>query len=220
MRKIIVATFLTMDGVMQAPGGPQEDTRNSFTWGGWMFPFNDHITDEAVGALFTTTFDLLLGRRTYEIFSAHWPYQHDEIGGIFNRIRKFVVATTPVDTSWHNSTLISGDVVNELKKLKEEDGPNLLVHGSATLVQTLLANNLVDELHTLTFPITLGKGIKLFQEGTQPMRWRLTASAISTTGALIGTYIPDGDVPTGSFVPENPSEAEIARRKRWAAEEV
>ena len=220
MRKIIVATFLSMDGVMQAPGGPQEDTRNNFTWGGWMAPFSDHITDEAVGALFTTPFELLLGRRTYEIFAAHWPYQNDHIGEIFNRIKKFVVATTPVDTSWHNSTLISSDVVNQLKKLKEEDGPDLLVHGSATLVQTLLANNLVDELHTLTFPITLGRGIKLFQDGTQPARWRLIASAVSTTGALIGTYIPDGNVPTGSFVPEHPSEAEIARRKRWLAEEA
>jgi len=219
MRKIIVATFLTMDGVMQAPGGPQEDTRNGFSWGGWMFPFSDHIVNEAIGALFTTPFELLLGRRTYEIFSAHWPYQNDQIGEIFNRIRKYVVATTPVDTSWHNSTLISSDVVNELKRLKGEDGPDLLVHGSATLVQTLLANNLVDELHTLTFPITLGKGIKLFQQGTQPTRWRLIASAVSSTGALIGSYIPDGDVPTGSFVPDNPSESEIARRKRWLGEE-
>lgn len=220
MRKIIVAAFLTMDGVMQAPGGPQEDTRNGFAWGGWMFHFSDHIVNEAIGGLFTNPFELLLGRRTYEIFSAHWPYQNDHIGEVFNRIRKYVVATKPVDASWHNSTVISGNVVNELQKLKEQEGPNLLVHGSATLVQTLLANNLVDELHTLTFPVTLGSGIKLFQQGTQPMRWQLITSAVSTTGALIGSYIPGGDVPTGSFVPDNPSEAEIARRKRWAGEEV
>jgi len=219
MRKIIVATFMTMDGVMQAPGGPQEDTTKGFKWGGWMVPFSDHITDEAVGALFSNPFELLLGRRTYEIFAAHWPYQNDQIGEIFNRIRKYVIATTPVDTSWHNSTLISSDVVNELKRLRAEDGPDLLVHGSATLVQTLLANNLVDELHTLTFPITLGHGKKLFQEGTQPVRWRLIASAVSTTGALIGTYIPEGDIKTGSFVPEHPSEAELARRKKFAEED-
>lgn len=167
MRRIIVTMFLSMDGVLQAPGGPQEDTTGGFKYGGWIVPFGDDVTNEALGKIMSSPFDLLLGRRTYEIFAAHWPWQQDEIGEKFNRIEKFVVSTQPVDTSWKNSTLITGDIVGELKKLKAQDGPNLLVHGSSRLVQTLLANQLVDELHTWIYPITLGKGKKLFQEGTQ-----------------------------------------------------
>src|SRR5690606_11523968 len=122
---------------------------------GWQFPYQDEQTKNALGKIFSTPFDLLLGRRTYEIFAAHWPYQNDAIGAVFNRIHKYVVATTPVDLSWKNSILISKDVVNELKKLKQQNGPDLLVHGSSRLVQTLLSNHLVDVLHTWIFPITL-----------------------------------------------------------------
>ncbi len=219
MRRIIVTTFLSMDGVLQAPGGPQEDTTNGFQYGGWIVPFGDDLTNEALGKIMSAPFDLLLGRRTYEIFAAHWPYQQDEIGEKFNNIEKFVVATKPVDISWNKSTLITGDVVGELKKLKAQDGPNLLVHGSSRLVQTLLANQLVDELHTWIYPITLGKGKKLFQEGTQAQQWKLTGSVIATTGVIVASYVPDGKVQTGSFVPDNPSEAEIKRRAKWDKEE-
>jgi dihydrofolate reductase len=219
MRKIIVATFLTMDGVLQAPGGPEEDRSGGFKWGGWLFPHSDEVTDKALGSIMSTPFDLLLGRRTYEIFAAHWPYQNDAIGKKFSSINKYVVATTPIDTSWKNSILIKENVVNELEKLKAQDGPNLLVHGSSQLVQTLFANELVDELHTWTFPITLGKGKKLFEEGTPTQEWKLTESVISTKGVIVASYVPGGEVKLGSFVPDKVSDAEIERREKWMKEE-
>lgn len=219
MRKIIVATFLSMDGIMQAPGGPDEDRTGGFKFGGWQFQYGDELINEALGRIFARPFDLLLGRRTYEIFAAHWPYNLDEIGTLFNRINKYVVATTPIDTSWNNSILINKNVVSELKKLKQQEGPDLLVHGSSVLVQTLLANRLVDELHTFTYPITLGKGKKLFQEGTQAQEWKMTEGAVSKSGIIMAIYESGGEVKRGSFALAEPSEAEIGRRKKWKAEE-
>lgn len=203
-----------MDGVLQGPGGPQEDTTGNFNYGGWMFPYGDEKVDEALGQLFQREFDLLLGHFTYDIFAAHWPYQQDEIGELFNRINKYVVASTPVDLSWRNSHLITGDVVAGLKKLKQQDGPDLLVHGSGVLVQTLLENHLVDELHTMIFPITLGTGKKLFQNGTQAQEWKLTHAAIGNKGAIVASYKPNGEVKKGSFGSDNPSEKELARREK------
>lgn len=221
MRKIIVTTFLTMDGVLQAPGGPEEDTTNGFKWGGWQFGYSDELTKNALTKIMSEPFDLLLGRRTYEIFAAYWPYNgNNPIGERFNQINKYVVATTPIDTSWAHSTLISKDVVNELKKLKEQDGPNLLVHGSGGLAQTLFANQLVDVLYTWIFPITLGKGKKLFAEGTAAQQWKMTESGISTTGVIVARYEPDGEVRVGSFVSNEVSEQEMGRRKKWKKEEV
>lgn len=219
MRNIIVATFMTMDGVLQAPGGPEEDRTNGFKWGGWQFAYSDEMIGNKIGQIMSKPFDLLLGRRTYEIFAAYWPYQKDEIGEKFNSITKYVVATTPIDTSWEKSVLINHNVVNELKKLKADDGPDLLVHGSGQLVQTLFANNLVDELHLMIYPITLGKGKKLFAEGAVAREWRLTESAISPMGVIVTTYVPAGDVKLGSYVPNEVSDAEIARRKKWVVEE-
>src|SRR5258707_8276756 len=216
MRKIIVTTFMTMDGVLQAPGGPEEDRTNGFKWGGWQFPHSDELTDNALAKIMSTPFDLLLGRRTYEIFATHWPYQNDPIAERFNRISKYVVATTPVDLSWKNSILINRDVVKELKKLKQQDAPDLLVHGSSRLVQTLFANQLLDVLHIWTIPITLAKGKKLFEEGTPTQEWKLTESVVSTTGVIMSSYRPGGAVKTGSFVTEKVREAELARRDRWA----
>lgn len=218
MRKIIVATFMTMDGVMQAPGGPEEDPSNGFKWGGWQFQYGDEQVNDTLSKLFSTPFDLLLGRRTYEIFSAYWPYQNDAIAEVFNRINKYVVATTPIDISWKKSILINKDVVNELKKLKKQDGPDLLVHGSSRLVQTLLSNHLIDVLHTWIYPITLGKGKKLFQEGTQPQEWKMTNSVVSPTGVIIASYVPEGEVKKGSYVSGEVSEAELARREKWSRE--
>lgn len=215
MRKIIVLTFMTMDGVLQAPGGPEEDRRNGFEWGGWQFPYLGDQMKNDPGKIMSNSFDLLLGHRTYEIFAAHWPYQDDEIGAIFNRINKYVVATTSVDLSWKNSILINKDVVNELRKLKKQDGPDLFVWGSSRLVQTLLSNNLVDVLHTWRYPLTLGKGKKLFEEGTQPQQWRVTASEVSPMGVIYACYTPDGEVKCGSFGPDKPSEAELVRREKW-----
>jgi len=219
MRKIIVTSFLTMDGVLQAPGGPEEDRTNGFKWGGWQFPHSDELTNSAITKIMSAPFDLLLGRRTYEIFAAYWPYKNDTIGEKFNRINKYVVATTPVDTSWKNSILINRDVVNELKKLKQQDGPDLLVHGSSRLVQTLFANRLVDVLHIWIYPITLGKGKKLFEEGTSAQAWKLTESVISTKGVILASYVPGGEVPLGSYVEDTVSDAEIGRRKKWLREE-
>jgi len=219
MRKIIIASHITMDGVMQAPGGPEEDRTNGFKWGGWSFYYADETTNNSIKTIMSTPFDLLLGRRTYEIFSAYWPYQKGPIGDTFNSIRKYVVGTTPIDLSWQGSTQISKDVVNELKKLKNQDGPDLLVWGSSRLIQTLLANRLVDVLHTLTFPITLGKGKKLFEEGAQAQQWKVTESVVSTTGVVIASYVPDGEVKSGSFVKDEPSKAELARREKWSREE-
>jgi len=214
MRRIVVSTFLSMDGVLQAPGGPQEDPTNNFAYGGWSHPHWDDLMNETMGKIMSKPFDLLLGHFTYEIFAAHWPYQNDAIGELFNRINKYVVATTPVDLSWQNSILISGDIVEELKKFKAGEGSDLLVNGSGKLVQTLLRHRLVDELHTWLFPVTLGMGKKLFEAGTQAQEWQLTGSAISTTGVIIASYMPKGNVRTGSFVSDEVSDKEIARRKK------
>ena len=220
MRKIIVSTFLSMDGVLQAPGGPYEDDTNHFKWGGWSFHYWDELMNNTMGKIISGPFDLLLGRRTYEIFAAHWPYQeNDPVAETFGRIQKYVVATTAIDLSWQNSTLITGDIVSGLKKLKEQEGPDLLVNGSGRLIQTLLANQLVDELHTWIFPVTLGSGKKLFEEGTQAGQWKLTDTTVSTTGVIIASYVPDGAIQLGSFVPDKVSKTEIARREKWAKEE-
>ncbi|MCF6405053.1 dihydrofolate reductase family protein [Chitinophaga filiformis] len=222
MRKIIVATFTSMDGVLQAPGGPHEDTSGGFKYGGWMFHYTDDQTDNKLGQIMSEPFDLLLGRRTYEIFSAYWPYQPSDnpIATLFNRINKYVVASTPVDLSWEHSTLITGDTISELKKLKEQDGPDLLVHGSSVLIQSLLANKLIDELHIWTFPVTLGEGRKLFQDGTQAAQWKVTDVVIGANGGIVASYIPDGDIRLGSFETAgvSASKAELARREKFAKE--
>ena len=220
MRKIIVSTFLTMDGVLQAPGGPYEDQSNDFKWGGWSFHYWDDLMNQIMGQIMADPFDLLLGRRTYEIFAAYWPYQKGgPITEKFNGIQKYVVAHQPIELTWQNSMLITGDVTEELKKLKEQDGPDLLVNGSGKLVQTLLQHQLVDVLHTWIFPITTGTGKRLFNEGTQPAQWKLTDAKIATTGVIIASYIPDGAIPLGSFVPDKVSALEIQRREKLINEE-
>lgn len=217
MRKIIVSTFMSMDGVMQAPGGPDEDRRGGFEWGGWIVPHWDEIAEKEMGGIMSRPFDLLLGHRTYEIFAAHWPYQDDQIGSIFNKIKKYVVANHPVDLSWENSIQVSGDIVTELEELKKSEGPDLFVNGSSKLVQTLLANNLIDTFHLWIMPITLGKGRKIFEEGTIPADWKLTGSTVSKKGVIIASYEPCGEIKTGSFTLPNPSKAELERRERWKA---
>ena len=217
MRKIIVAAFMSMDGVIQAPGGPEEDRSNGFKWGGWMSPYHDDVTGQAIGDLMSQPFDLLLGRRTYEIFAAYWPYeQNNPVGSLFNSIHKYAVSGKPMELGWEKSTLITGDVVAGLRELKQQEGPNLLVHGSSRLVQTLLANGLVDSLHVWIFPLTIGKGKRLFEEGTPPASWKLVEVKTATKGAIIASYEPAGDIQLGSFIEGDPSEAELARRKRVA----
>lgn len=221
MRKIIITTFMTMDGVLQAPGGPAEDPTHGFKWGGWSAPYGDDILMEVLGNIMAKPFDLLLGRFTYDIFSAYWPYVKDNpIAEKFDNIEKFVVSSKPIELSWSKSTLITGDVVAGLKQLKKQDGPNLLVHGSSKLVQTLLANDLADQLHVWTYPITLGKGKRLFGEGTQPREWKLMDIKHSSTGVILASYEPSGEVKIGDLTsPEQePSAAELERRKKIAKE--
>lgn len=200
MRKIVVLTFVSLDGVMQAPGGPEEDTSGGFKYGGWTVSYWDEFSSNLMGEQMGVPFDLLLGRKTYDIFAAYWPKQDPEsLGAPFNKATKYVVSDSPVELTWENSVLIEGDVVARLKELKRQDGPMLQVHGSGKLIQTLLKNDLVDELWLKIFPLTLGKGKRLFAEGTIPAAFELTDSKVSPKGVIFANYKRSGDVKTGSF---------------------
>ena len=214
MRKVIVGAFVSLDGVMQAPGAPQEDPTGGFAYGGWVFPYWDEALDARMGALFEAPFDLLLGRRTYEIFAAHWPYQEDPIAERFNAVTKYVATSSAEPLAWSGSVALRGDVPGEVARLKDDDGPNLLIQGSSVLIQSLLANALIDEFRLLTFPLLLGPGKKLFADGTVPAALRLADSEVSTTGVVMATYLPAGTVETGSFAQDEPSAAELARREK------
>jgi dihydrofolate reductase len=201
MRKIVVLSFISLDGVMQAPGGPEEDTSGGFKYGGWTVPYFDEFSGKAMSEQMSTPFDLLLGRKTYDIFAAYWPHQDEKTGlaaAPFNRARKYVVSHKPIDLSWDNSILINEDVVSELKELKQQEAPMLQVHGSGNLIQTLLKNDLVDELWLKIFPVTLGKGKKLFAEGTIPSGYELMDSKTSPSGVIFANYKRAGDVKTGT----------------------
>ncbi len=201
MRKLVVLTFISLDGVMQAPGGPEEDTSDDFKFGGWTVPYFDDFTGRVMGEQIKPPFDLLLGRKTYDIFANYWPKQSEDnpVTVPFNQAKKYVVSNSQPNLSWENSELISGDVVSEIKKLKESDGPIIQVHGSSNLVQTLLKNDLVDELWLKIFPVTLGLGKRLFGEGTIPAAFELINSKVSLNGVIIANYKRSGEVKTGSF---------------------
>jgi dihydrofolate reductase len=214
MRKLVVNTFLTLDGVMQAPGGPEEDTTGGFTEGGWSVTLWDDKMMDVMGASFAKPFDLVLGRGTYEIFAAHWPHTDDPGAEALNNATKHVASTKLEEVDWQNSRLIEGDVPDGIRKLKEADGPELQVHGSPGLIQTLLEHGLVDEFRLFIFPVVIGKGKRLFGDGTVPAGLRLTHSTTSSTGVIIATYEPAGELPKGSFAREEPTEAEVERRER------
>lgn len=189
-----------MDGVMQAPGGPHEDTSGGFEYGGWQYGFGDEVSGKLIQEFMTTPFEMLLGRNTYNIFASYWP-NHPEIELVakpFNSTKKYVVSNTITEASWNNTTLIRGDVVGEIKKLKEMDGPDLWVWGSGNLIQTLLQHNLIDQMHIWTHPVTIGNGKKLFAEGTQPKQFKLIDSKISTDGVILATYEPNGEIKIGT----------------------
>jgi dihydrofolate reductase len=215
MRKIVAATFVSLDGVMQAPGGPEEDPVGGFTLGGWTFHYWDDVMGAAMGETFGKPFALLLGRKTYDIFAAHWPYQNDPIGEVFNAVTKYVATHRPDSLTWQNTQSLGPDIVATLRQLRREDGPDLLIQGSSNLIQTLLANDLVDEIRLLIFPLVLGKGKRLFGDGAMPAAFRLTKSQTSTTGVIMATYERAGEIRTGSFAQDNPSEAELERRRNW-----
>ena len=221
MRKIIVITQVTVDGVMQAPGGPEEDPANGFTHGGWAMPFLDDGLNQAIGETIAGEFDMLLGRRTYEIFAAYWPNQGDNpIAKAFNRATKYVVTRSLDQLDWENSQRIGGDVVDEVRRLKASDGPALHIWGSSELLQTLIAADVVDEFRVWVFPVILGHGKRLFEKGVPPRGLTLVESRSTTKGVLLNTYRPAGPLPSGSPAPEKPSKAELARRKKLAAEEA
>ena len=217
MRKIIAATFVSLDGIMQAPGGPQEDPTGGFAFGGWTFPYFDEALGASMDEVFAKPFDLLLGRRTYDIFAAFWPYAADgpdaQIAEAFNRVTKYVASRSTRKFDWNNSQWLGEDTVASLKKLKAGDGPDLLVQGSGDLAQTLLKHGLIDEVTVLVFPVLLGKGKQLFADGTVPSGLKLVKSQSYPTGVIVATYRPDGAVKTGSFASEEPSPAELERRK-------
>ena len=226
MRRIVAGAFVSLDGVMQAPGGPEEDPTGGFRFGGWTVPYWHDAIGAALGETFSRPFDLLLGRRTYDIFAAHWPYvetnpQGDafdkvsaEAAETFNRTTKYVATHSPKTLHWQNSRWLGEDVVATVERLKAENGPDLLMQGSSGLIQQLLANDLIDEFRLLIYPLALGRGKRLFGEGTIPAAFTCTKSAATPNGVLIANYQRAGEVPTGSFAMETPTEAELERRQK------
>ena len=202
MRKLIVSTFLTLDGVMQAPGGPGEDDSDGFAHGGWSVNYWDDRMGEVMGAAMGVPFDLVLGRKTYDIFAAYWPHAAEEDAAPLNAATKYVASRGQPSLEWSNSVLLEGDAAEAVAALKQQDGPELQVHGSGNLVQTLLRHGLVDEFRLWVFPLVIGAGKRLFSDGTVPSGLKLVDSVVSTTGVVIGTYQPAGEIVTGSFAPE------------------
>jgi dihydrofolate reductase len=213
MRKIKVGAFTSIDGVMQGPGGPEEDPTGGFAYGGWVAPLFDDKVGAAVDELMKEPFDLLLGRKTYDIFAAHWPYSGDEMGAMFDGINKYVASRNPdLDLTWQNSVHLGVDPIATLRKLKQEDGRALVTQGSADFLQTLFQSDLVDEITVFTFPVVLGKGKRLFGDTVPASRLKLIDSTVSDNGVLLSRYAVDGPVETGSFEFEQPTEAELKRR--------
>ncbi|MBW8729283.1 MAG: dihydrofolate reductase [Inquilinus limosus] len=207
MRKVVAAAFLSLDGVMQAPGGPEEDPDSDFALGGWTFHHWDDVMGQAMDEAFGIPFDLLLGRKTYEIFAAHWPRvpADDPVGVLFNRVTKYVVTSSTAPLAWQNSVALRGDAAQAVAELKRHNGPDLLLQGSSELIQTLLAHDLIDEFRLMTFPVVLGSGKRLFGRGAIPVGLKLVSSQVSTTGVVISSYIRSGEVTTGSFALAKPT---------------
>lgn len=220
MRKLIVSTFASLDGIMQAPGGPAEDPTGGFTLGGWMFGYGHESMDISASGFDGKDRELLLGRKTYQIFEAYWPYQPDDhpIAKTLNAAKKYVASRTLTMLYWNNSTLLHGDVVSAIIALKAQPGPDLQMIGSSNLIQTLQAASLIDEYNVWTFPVVLGRGKRLFSKTAKPSALRLVRSQVSTTGVVMSTYVPSGDIQPGSFPGAEPSEKELARRKKLANE--
>jgi dihydrofolate reductase len=199
LRKLVLLTFVTLDGVMQAPGGPEEDTSGDFKHGGWSVAYWDEFMNQVMAKQMKPPFDLLLGRKTYEIFAAYWPKASDPGAAELNEAKKYVATTTLTKLDWKNSTLLKGSVVEEIRKLKQMAGPEIQVHGSSDLIQTLLKNELVDELRLKIFPVTIGAGKRLFGNGTIPASLKLVESEISPKGVIVASYVPEGEIKTGTF---------------------
>ena len=231
MRKLTVNAFLTLDGVMQAPGGPEEDPTGGFSYGGWSVDYWDGAMGEIMGKVMAAPFDLVLGRKTYEIFAAHWPYAEQAAGDgsaldetAHAATRKIHEATKHVASrkiervSWQNTRLMPGEAAVEVARLKRLDGPELQVHGSINLLQTLMPAGLVDEFRLWVFPVVVGKGKRLFGSGAVPSSLTLVEHHVSTTGVSIGLFRSAGPIKPGSFALVEPTDAEIERRRKMAAE--
>ncbi|MGY0634558.1 dihydrofolate reductase family protein [Luteimonas sp. A478] len=216
MRRVIGGAFISVDGVVQAPGGPEEDPTGGFDFGGWATPYFDDTLSGFLGEVFgAPEYDLLLGRRTYEIFAAHWPYQTDDpMGQMFDRIRKYVVTSTPELLTWKGSQALVGDPASTVAELKHGDGPDLLIQGSSELYPALLGARLIDRLFLVTMPVILGRGKRLFSGAAAPTGLKLVDHRIASTGAVVTVYEQAGEVATGSFASETPSAAELARRDK------
>jgi dihydrofolate reductase len=218
MRRIIGAAFVSLDGVMQAPGGPEEDPTGGFELGGWLAQFFDEAVGERIDQLFTAPFDLLLGRRTYDIFAAFWPYNASEPGGIgqlFDRASKYVLTRSDDRLDWRGSHRVES--LEALADLKQGEGPDLIIQGSGTLYPQLLGAGLIDRVIVMTFPVVLGSGKRLFGDGTAPLAMRMVEHRITPRGAVIAAYEPDGAVEPGTFATEDPSAAEMERRESIAS---
>lgn len=220
MRKLIASTFTSLDGVMQAPGGPTEDPTGNFTLGGWLFAFGVAGMDLSASGFDGKDRELVLGRKTYEIFEAHWPYQSedDPIARTLNAAKKHVASRTLKALQWNNSSVLGGDIVSAITSLKVQPGHDLQIIGSGNLIQTLQAASLIDEYNVWTFPVVLGRGKRLFENGARPCALRLVASRDSTTGVVMSTYVPVGDIPLGSLSQAEPSAKELTRRAKMATD--
>lgn len=217
MRRIVGAAFASLDGVIQGPGGPTEDPTGGFEFSGWLPPVGDDAINDKIGELFSRPFDLLLGRRTYEIFAAYWPYASDQMADIrdpFNACTKYVVTHRDEPLAWENSARVS--TIEALREIKQGDGPDLIIQGSSTLYPQLLEAGLLDELTLMTVPIVLGEGKRLFGDGTPPRTLKMTGHHVSNGGNIVATYRPVGAVEIGSYVTEQPSEREKARQAEMA----
>jgi dihydrofolate reductase len=225
MRKVTLAAFVSLDGIMQAPGGPKEDPTGDFKYGGWTVAYWDDTIGQATAESFGRPFDLLLGRKTYEIFAAHWPYidvdsssgtfdaEMAAVASSFNRATKYVATRSKPELTWQNSQWLGEDAVSTVARLKAGDGPDLLIQGSSDFSQSLIAADLIDEYRLLIYPLVLGKGRRLFGDGAIPLAFKLTRSVASPAGVLIASYERSGDIQTGSFALDTPTEAEVQRRK-------
>ncbi|MGF1567489.1 MAG: dihydrofolate reductase family protein [Nodosilinea sp.] len=218
MRRLIVSTFASLDGIMQAPGGLEEDPTGGFTLGGWMFGYGDESMDISASGFDGKDRELVLGRRTYQIFEAYWPYQPDDhpIAKTLNAAKKYVASRTLTTLYWNNSTLLHGDVVSAIVALKAQPGLDLQMIGSSHLIQTLQPASLIDEYNLWTFPVVLGRGKRLFSETVKPSALRLVRSQVSTTGVVMSTYVPDSDIRPGAMGSDEPSKQEVTRRKKIA----
>jgi dihydrofolate reductase len=219
MRKVIAGVMMSLDGVMQSPGGPDEDPTGGFKFGGWTWAYDDEVFGRALSKWFDASYELLLGRKTYEIFAAYWPYHDDHfIGARFNKATKYVATSSTLPLTWQNSAAIH-DAVRDVARLKQQDGPPLLTQGSSGLLQSLLKADLIDEFRLSIFPLTLGRGKRLFGEGSIPCGLKLIESEVSTTGVMINTYGRSGSVQTDASHTDAPSPEELQRRARMKRED-